>query len=192
MTSNRDIRQLKERLSRLEEKMDRLCDALGVAVEEDADALEVSQARPRPLARPVMYGYEYRSQATMMGLPLLHIATDVDPYTGRARVAKGWIAIGNIAIGAIALGGITMGGLCIGGIGLGGIVFGGVSMGGVAAGGVALGYVALGGAAIGCYALGGGALGSHVVSAGRQDPDAVRFFSRWLPWLLESIVRSPQ
>lgn len=193
MTSNRDIRQLRERLSRVEEKLDRLCDALGVDTEEKAYASEEGQTRPPALlARPMMYGYEYRSPTTMMGLPLLHIATGVDPYTGRARIAKGWIAIGNIAIGAIALGGIAIGGFCFSGIAFGCLAFGGVGVGPVAAGGVALGYVALGGAAIGYYAIGGGAVGNHVVSASRQDAEAVEAFGRWLPWLMESVARSRQ
>src|SRR5207244_5786630 len=62
----------------------------------------------RPLRQqPVVaaYGYEYRSKATLFGLPLVHIAYGMDPETGRRRVAKGIIAIGDLAIGVIALGG---------------------------------------------------------------------------------------
>jgi len=54
-------------------------------------------------------GYEYRSQASLFGLPLVHIASGVDPSTGRPRVAKGIIAIGNIAVGGLAIGGASFG-----------------------------------------------------------------------------------
>jgi hypothetical protein len=56
-------------------------------------------------------------------------------------------------------------------------------VGGLALGGVAIGVIALGGVAIGKFALAGLAIGEHVISAFRQDPNAVEFFGEWLPWL---------
>jgi hypothetical protein len=45
--------------------------------------------------------YEYKSEAELFGLPLVHIARGIDPKTGAPRVAKGIIAIGNIAVGVL-------------------------------------------------------------------------------------------
>jgi hypothetical protein len=147
--------------------------------------------------KPIRVGYEYRSQATLFGLPLVHITTGLDPVTGRPRVAKGIIAIGNMAVGGLALGGLALGVIAIGGgaiglLALGGgaigllFAFGGAALGGVALGGGAVGLVALGGGACGYYALGGGAWGVHVLSSTIRDPEAVRFFrdllGSWLPW----------
>src|SRR6266545_4390571 len=65
------------------------------------------------------WGYEYKSETELFGLPLIHIAQGIDPTTGRPRVAKGIIAIGNIAIGVLALGGVSLGGITVGGASIG-------------------------------------------------------------------------
>jgi hypothetical protein len=108
------------------------------------------------------YGYEYRSPIVIGNLPLVHVATGMDPRTGRKRVAKGIIAIGDIALGVVAVGGVAVGGLALGGCALGVCAIGGLAIGlGFALGGLAVGYVAIGGAAFGVWALGGGAFGVH-------------------------------
>ena len=129
------------------------------------------------MAPGMWMGYEMRFPAGD-GLPLLHIATGMDPATGRKRIAKGVIAIGDVAIGVIALGGVAVGALSFGGLSLGLLALGGLSIGaGLALGGLAIGAIAIGGAAIGYYAMGGGAFGAHVVCGWRTDPEALRFFS---------------
>jgi len=135
-------------------------------------------------------GVNYRSQTTLFGLPLVHVATDIDPATGRPRVAKGIIAIGNLAKGVIAFGGMAMGGIAFGGgaigvIAIGGgalglISFGGLAIGLLAAlGGGAIGFIAAGGGALGYLTFGGGTIGVHAYDAITHDPTAERFF---LPW----------
>jgi tRNA A-37 threonylcarbamoyl transferase component Bud32 len=155
------------------------------------------------------YGRDYRTKATLWGLPLVHIAWGIDPATGRKRIAKGIIAYGDIAIGVVAVGGAAFGGIAIGGlaigvlafagcaiglIGLGGfaggllLAVGGGAIGGVAFGGGAIGGVAMGGGAIGYYAYADGAVGVHVwdVSTG-GDPVAVEFFNGWGASLLDAV-----
>ena len=106
---------------------------------------------------PMLWGYEYNSQAELFGLPLIHIAGGVNRRTGLPRVAKGIIAIGNFAIGLIAIGGIAFGGLTIAGIGLGIFILAGIAIGVFAFGGIAVGVLlAVGGIAISFgYAFGG-------------------------------------
>src|SRR5436190_4573597 len=134
------------------------------------------------------FGYEYRSKAQLFGLPLVHIAMGVDLRTGKKRVAKGIIAIGDIAKGIFAFGGLSMGvvsfgGLSLGLISIGGLALGAFSLGGcaialvLAYGGFAMGPIALGGMAIGYYAVGGSAWGHYVASGRNRSPEAVQLFN---------------
>ena len=124
---------------------------------ETISGLGLSAQQLRQLQR--MQGYEYRSQAEVFGWPLVHIATGVDPQTGRKRIARGIIAIGDIAFGVVAIGGGAVGGVAIGGGAVGGLALGGGAIGGTSIGGGSLGLFAFGGCAIGILsALGGLAL----------------------------------
>jgi serine/threonine protein kinase/capsular polysaccharide biosynthesis protein len=154
-----------------------------------------AQAGSSPAASaPWMYrGVDYRSRMTFFGLPLLHVTSGIDPATGRKRVAKGIIAIGDIAKGVVAFGGVAMGGFAFGGMALGVFAFGGCALGLVAFGGLAIALIAalgggaiapiaLGGGAVGYLAFGGEAVGVHVFDAVTNDPVAEQFF---LPWAKE-------
>ena len=169
-------------------------------VKTDLESIaENPSARPAPAA-PFAWtgGIDYRSKQTLLGLPLVHITSGMDPLTGKARVAKGIIAIGGRAHGVIAIGGVAVGGLAIGGaavgvIALGGAALGIFSSGGLAIalllalGGVAIAPLALGGGVIGFMAFGGGGLGAHVLAGNMQDPVAQHFFGRWVRALLDRL-----
>ncbi len=129
------------------------------------------------------WGYEYRSGIEILGWPLIHVAQGVDPATGRPRVAKGIIAIGNIAIGLVAVGGFALGGFVIGGMGLGLFVFGGIAAGIVALGGLSVGlYLAVGGLAISAlYAVGALAVAPHAIGALGVDPQFLHILEKWWP-----------
>jgi hypothetical protein len=133
-------------------------------------------------AAQVYLGYEYRSQAEILGWPLVHITRGFDPRTGLPKVARGIIAVGNLAIGLVAIGGFALGGIVIGGIGLGLATFGGIAIGGVALGGTAVGlWFAAGGLAISmAYAVGGAAIAPHTIGATGIDPEFLRQLQRWL------------
>lgn len=145
----------------------------------------------QPAVPPWMYrGLDYRSKATLFGLPWLHVTAGIDPVTGRQRVAKGIIAIGGIAKGVVAIGGIAIGWLAFGGLAVGAFAYGGLALGllalggGAAAlvaalGGGAMAPIAVGGGAMGYLAYGGKAVGMHVQDAMTTDPVAEEFF---LPW----------
>lgn len=130
----------------------------------------------------VVLGFEYRSTATLAGLPLVHICAGIDPVTMRPRVAKGVIAIGNIAVGVVAIGGLACGLATVGGASLG-LLFalGGAAVGvGLSIGGFAVGSIAIGGVAIGfSYAVGGAAFGRAIVDGQRCDQAALEFFRAW-------------
>jgi hypothetical protein len=129
----------------------------------------------------------YRSKTTLLGLPLVHVATATKINgTFRRGVARGWIAVGDISFGLlVSVGGVAFGaGLTFGGLGLGLICFSGLSVGMLLAlGGLAVGYLAVGGAAIGVKAAAGGfavardyALGGSAVARHANDAAAQQFF----------------
>ena len=143
------------------------------------------QSRSAPLAAYPYYGwsYEYKSEAELFGLPLIHIAQGIDPKTGAPRVAKGIIAIGNIALGVLALGGLAFGGIAFGGLSIGLFALGGPALGGVTFGGLSVGLLmAFGGLAVsGGYAVGGLALAPHYIGGNGADPEFLRLLERWFP-----------
>lgn len=154
------------------------CRECGAAISDKAMACPRCGA---PSFSSPLMGYELRVPSEGDGLPLIHIATGVDPRTGRKRIARGVIAIGDVAVGGFAMGGVSIGVLSLGGVSFGVVSFGGLSIAVLLAlGGLAIGGVAIGGAAIGYYAMGGGAFGAHTWSGLGQDPEAVRFFSQWI------------
>jgi RNA polymerase sigma factor (sigma-70 family) len=102
--------------------------------------------------------FEYRSRATLFGLPLVHIRTAPPPED--SGPALGWIAVGDRAVGVLfALGAMAAGGVSVGSVSVGVVAVGGVSLGLVSLGGVAFGLLALGSLAAGAVALGGFSMG---------------------------------
>jgi hypothetical protein len=128
-------------------------------------------------------GFEFRSQASIAGWPLIHICAGVDPATMRPRVAKGIVAIGNIAVGVVAIAGLAFGLVTVAGLSVG-LLFalGGVALGlGLSVGGFAVGSIAFGGLAIGfLYAIGGAAFGRAIADGRQCDPAVLDFVRRWL------------
>ncbi len=109
--------------------------------------------------------WEYRSRATLLGLPLVHARGGRLPGE-KFKPAIGWIAFGEVAYGLIANGAVAVGGISIGGASFGIISFGGFAFGLLSFGGLSVGAIALGGAAIGLVATGGIALAWHAALGG--------------------------
>ena len=85
-------------------------------------------------------GYEYRSEEEINGWPLIHINLGTNPKTGRPKVAKGVVAIGNIAYGIVSIGVAAFGIVTIAAFGLGLISLASFAVGLIALGAVAVGY----------------------------------------------------
>lgn len=135
---------------------------------------------------------EFKSHATMFGLPLLHITWGKNPETMRWVTAKGIIAIGRFAFGVLALGQVSGGVIAIGQVGVGCLMgFGQATTGLVAVGQAALGglvgigqftcgHMAIGQLAAGSYVLAQIGFGDHVWDMRQGDPLAVQFFRQLL------------
>lgn len=117
--------------------------------------------------------YEYKSQRTLWGLPLVHVHLQDN---GFAR-AKGIVAVGNVAAGLVSVGIFSAGLLSLGVISLGlllsvgclaagALSIGGFTAGIIALGGFAWGWLAMGGIASGAYAAGGIATASGIAVGG--------------------------
>ena len=134
------------------------------------DYLVTGQEPPAPAAQTTIvnnyyqrWHYEYKSQRTLFGLPLVHIRLG----DRGAGAAKGVLAIGNYAVGIFALGGFSLGLVSVGGLSLELLLsLGGWAIGGLAIGGFAVGLLALGGGAVGLFAMGGGAFGVYAAGGG--------------------------
>lgn len=166
---------------------------LKTRVETVAQGASASAAvsRTASVNGPSRWDFDYQSRRRVFGWPLLHVTRGVDPATGRRRVARGVIAVGDRACGVVAFGGIATGVFAFGAVGIGVFAFGGFALGlcayagfGLAAllafAGGAVAPVAIGGVAIGWFACGGAAWGEFVSSPMRQDPQALALFEPWV------------
>jgi len=133
-----------------------------------------------PTGRPAQapWGYEWRSKTELFGWPLVHVAIGRDATTGKRRVARGIIAIGQFGFGLITVAQFGVGFL----LGFGQFVCGILAMGQVAVGLLfalgqfASGIVAVGQVALGTYVLAQVGFGSHVFDTRGRDQEAVEFF----------------
>ena len=131
------------------------------------------------------WGFEYRTKLELFGWPLVHITRGYNPLTGKQRVSKGVIAIGDIAIGGLAFGGLAIGGIAFGGMGVGVIALGGLAVGGFASGGIAFGLAA----AVGSLAyslsnaIGVLAYAPHTISLMNADPEIMNLLERFGAWI---------
>ncbi len=125
-------------------------------------------------------GFEWKSQQTLFGYPLIHIAFGRNEK-GRFRVAKGFIAIGQFAIGAFTLAQFGIAFI----FGLGQFMFGLTAVAQIAVavlfgcGQVAIGYVAIGQLVLAYYGLAQVGMAKYLWSFGQKDPEALEFFRQW-------------
>lgn len=123
-------------------------------------------------------GFEWRTEAEILGWPLIHVAVGRNKQTGRFLVAKGIIAVGQFGIGLItfaqfgigllfAFGQFMAGFIAIGQLAVG-IYFG---LGQLATGATAIGQIA-----IGEYVLAQIGFGKYVWSTKIKDPEAMEYF----------------
>lgn len=120
-------------------------------------AEENSAEAPSPttaVAAPIKKAFEYKSERSFMGLPLVHVCL------GASKSAKGIIAIGGKAEGVIAIGLFSFGVISVGVLAIGLIALGALALGIIAAfGGISLGAFSFGFMSIGAIAHGWFALG---------------------------------
>lgn len=98
--------------------------------------------------------WEYRSPATLFGLPLVHVRIG-DRFASLRPPVKAWIAVGHHAIGGFfAFGSAAIAPFAIGGFAVGLVTLGGLVVGLLPFGGLAVGVGAFGGIAVGWQSVG--------------------------------------
>lgn len=112
--------------------------------------------------------YEYKSQKTVWGMPLVHINIGMGKREAKGIIAVGNTAKGVVAVGLAALGLVSVGIANVGLISIGlvsvGLLLsiGALSVGAISIGAAAVGVFALGGIAVGMFSFGASAVASHV------------------------------
>jgi hypothetical protein len=125
------------------------------------------------------FGIDWRTKASLGGYPLVHVAYGRDA-SGRRRVARGVIAVGQFAVGAVVIAQFGIAYV----FGLGQFVFGPIVVAQFAlalalgVGQFATGVIAIGQIAVGWYVLAIWGVGPHLCTAAVQDPEAVAVFRR--------------
>jgi len=119
------------------------------------------------------------------GVPVLDVMGHASGYKG---LGLGLVAYGGVGVGVVACGGGAIGVIACGGGAVGLVAVGGGALGVVAIGAGALGVVALGAGAAGYYALGQQAVGKYILCMRRQDPEAIEFFTRFIPALRRALT----
>ena len=127
--------------------------------------------------------FEYRSKASLFGLPLLHVVRGgIDhPWA----VARGIVAIGDAAVGVLAMGGAAYGVIALGGFSVGFLSLGGITLGLLCIGGLAVGGAAFGGGAAGWVADGGMTFAPHSLL---DEPNALNDPTFWTAGALALVV----
>lgn len=166
-----------EKLVRISELFECSLDyLLKESITEKEDKTEVSDAQKSrvdtlafSLNRILDFHYEYKSQKTFCGIPLVHI------NIGRGRTAKGIVAIGLkslgvVSIGLLSVGLLSFGSLAVGLLGLGvlgvGILgFGVFALGFLSGGAISVGIMAFGAISIGVMSCGAMSIGQFAVGA---------------------------
>ncbi|HET7276702.1 MAG TPA: hypothetical protein VFJ22_01365 [Dermatophilaceae bacterium] len=87
--------------------------------------------------------WEYRSPASVSGIPVVHVALGGRDQGGgyRPGVARGIFAFGDIAIGLVAMGGVALGLVALGAVAIGLLAVGAVAIGFNAVGAVTFGLL---------------------------------------------------
>lgn len=122
----------------------------------------------RVIIQKTSFHYEYKSEKTFMGLPLVHVNFGLKPVRAKGVIAIGNAAQGIIAIGIVGLGVITLAPigvgllLVIGAIAVGGMAFGSLAVGIVAGGAISVGVFSMGAVAIGQFSFGAFAVGQQI------------------------------
>ena len=131
------------------------------SIYETGDGTAKNGAVQQVIVQRQTFEYEYKSQKSWRGLPLVHVHIGIRPVR-----SKGVIAIGNIAQGIIAIGIVGMGVITLAVVGLGLLLaIGSIVVGGIAIGSLAVGIIAMGALCVGVFTMGAVAVGQFSFGA---------------------------
>jgi hypothetical protein len=121
-------------------------------------------------------GFEWKTKASIFGIPLISVAFGRDPE-GRIRIAKGLLAVGQFAYGGIVVAQFGAGIVTLSQFAVGLFAFGQLALGLLLGlGQVAGGVMAIGQVVCGVYGLCQIGWAKYMWSPGRTDMEAVSMF----------------
>ena len=131
------------------------------SIYENDDSIAKNGTAQQVIVQRRTFEYEYKSQKSWRGLPLVHVHIGIRPVR-----AKGVIAIGNIAQGIVAIGIVGMGAVTLAVVGIGFLLaIGTIVVGGIALGSLAAGIVTFGALSVGIFSMGAVAVGQFSFGA---------------------------
>ncbi|MEO0292967.1 MAG: zinc ribbon domain-containing protein [candidate division WOR-3 bacterium] len=136
-------------------------------------------------------GFEWKTDKTLFGYPLIHIAFGRDTQN-KIRVAKGIIAIGQFAIGLITFAQFGIGIL----FGLGQFILSTTAIAQFAIsillgiGQLSIGYISIGQFSLGFYVLAQNGFGKYIWSPQMKTKEAIIFFTQLYGRLRELFLKS--
>ena len=164
-------------------------------LKSDVETITAHAADAKPPSAPAR-SCDYRTQQSLFGHPLIHVAWGVDPATGRLRVAKGILAVGPAAFGVIAVGfsawGLFPCGLVAGGLlPVGLLAVGFWSVGLAAAGTQATGLLALAfWRAVGLVAVAPSPIGLERIGVNKGAVAILFVLAIVAAWLMDRLIRA--
>jgi transcriptional regulator with XRE-family HTH domain len=153
------------------EKMIALSEMFGVTLDSLIKDGEIEKDSENTVSSPFWTHrgsfYEYKSEQTWRGKPLVHInigfgMKKAEGFIAIGNVAKGVVAIGVAAKGIVSIGVASLGIFSIGVAGLGLISLSTIALGILACGAIAVGVFTFGAVSIGMFSVGALAIASHV------------------------------
>jgi hypothetical protein len=165
------------------------CPECGQGISEKAETCPKCGYPMRPAREPTVvvqqaghkrpWGFAWRTRAELFGWPLIHVAFGRDGRTGKLRVARGIVAVGQFGFGLITFAQAGVGLLFGFGQAVAGLfVIAQLAIGYYfAVGQFAVGLTVIGQFALGKYVLAQIGAGAHVWSTRARDPEAVRHFT---------------
>lgn len=112
-----------------------------------------------------VWNFEVKSQKTVMGMPLFHLARNAKGFFAVGLKAKGVMPFGLLAIGAIPFGLLSIGLLPFGMLSIGLGAFGLFAIGLVAAGSISAGILSFGAITVGIVSFGAVSVGEFALGA---------------------------
>lgn len=131
------------------------------SIYETGDSIVKNGTTQQVIIQRQTFEYEYKSQKSWRGLPLVHVHIGFRPVRAKGVIAIGNVAQGIIAIGIVGVGVVT---LAVGGVGLF-LAIGAIAVGGIAAGSLAAGIITFGALSVGIFSMGAVAVGQFSCGA---------------------------
>ena len=131
------------------------------SIYKTGDGITKSGTVQQVIVQRQTFEYEYKSQKSWRGLPLVHVHFGIRPVRAKGVIAIGNIAQGIVAIGIVGVGVIT---LAVAGVGLL-LAIGTAVVGCVALGSLAAGIITFGALSVGIFSMGAVAVGQFSYGA---------------------------